>query len=177
MAIEIGGVALDTFAAASHGGEDELAVARRVVAGGATLGGMDLSGANVRRGDGAVAANTVGCERRRCHVFLDLRVMVVVVAVEIAGMTLGAGAARPTIDRGVTVAIEANDPGAVGIGVAEETTVVMDYADRVTEVALVDTERGGGDLRRVVMTMARGVGVLIRIGIGEVVCPVATDTL
>jgi len=59
MTIEIGGVTLDAFAAASHGRKDQLAVDSRVVARGATLGGMDLTCANVWGGGSGVATDTV----------------------------------------------------------------------------------------------------------------------
>jgi len=176
MAIEIGGVAHDAFAAAGHGREEELAVDRRVVAGGATLGGMDFTGSNVWRGGGGVTTDTVGGQRGGRYVFLNLYGMVMFMAVEVAGVALSAGAAGAAIDRGVAVAVSANDPGAVDTGVAGETFVLMDNVDRVTDVA-GDTEGGVGNLRRVVMPVPWRGWVVIGIGIGEVVGPVATDTL
>lgn len=47
MAIEISGVARDAFTAAGHGRCDQLTVDCRVVAGGAALGCMDFTGANI----------------------------------------------------------------------------------------------------------------------------------
>jgi len=102
--------------------------------------------------------------------------VVVVVVVEVTSMALSAGAAGAAIDRGVAVTFCPDDPRPVDTGVAGEALVLMDDGDGVTDVA-GDAEGGVGDLRRVIMAMARGGGVVIGIGIGEVVGAVATDTL
>lgn len=75
-----------------------------------------------------------------------------VVAVEVACMTLSAGAAVTAIDPGIAIAVDAIDQCAVGARMTEETVVGMNRRDYITAVA-VEAECGGGDGAAVVMTV------------------------
>lgn len=92
--------------------------------------------------------------------------MVVVVGVEVGAVALYAGAAYSAIERGVAIAVDAYDTGAVATGVADEAVVVMNHNDRVAAVA-IETEGAAGDGCRVVMAMTGGSG--------EVISPMALD--
>lgn len=95
------------------------------MASGTAVWRMDLASSNKRGAGSGMASNTV-CGCRCCgNVLLDLGAMVMVMACEIAVMTLNAGATITTVDRGVTVTIAACDSGAVDIGVAEKAAVVV----------------------------------------------------
>jgi len=89
----------------------------------------------------------------------------VVVAIEVGGVTGGAVAAVAVIDRGVTVAIGADNAGAVDVGVTGETVVLVDGGDRIAGVA-VAAESGRSDGRAVVVAM----------GAGEVISAMTDDT-
>lgn len=69
----------------------------------------------------------------------DPGTVVVVMVVEIAGMALNTGAAITAVDRGIAIAVEANNAGAVDNRVALEAIVLVDRADDVAKVA-VDAE-------------------------------------
>lgn len=111
MAGEEGRVAGDAFAAASDSRAFELAVGGRIVAGGASIVGMNLTAADERCGGGGVAAHTVrhggGGGGGRVH--LDLVGVIVVVGIEVSGMAGGAGAAIAKVRRGIAVAVNAGD--------------------------------------------------------------------
>jgi len=111
-------------------------------------------------------------------VFLHLVGVGMVVAVEIAGMAIGAGAAIAIIVRGIAVAVRTNDPFAVDAGMTEETSAMVYCRDSIACVALVDAKRSYGDCGVVVMAMAGVVGRQdLCLGIGEVIHAVALNTL
>lgn len=74
---------------------------------------MDLTCADKRRCRGNMAARTVHCGRRRCHVLFYLDAVVMVVAVEIGGMAGGAGSSIAAVDRSITVAVDSDNPSTV----------------------------------------------------------------
>lgn len=88
--------------------------------------------------------------------------MVMGVAIKIAGMTLGAGAASAAVNGGITMAVRANNPGAVSTCVTVGAGVFMDNANRITTVA-IGAEEGVGQRRR------------MAVGVSAKVTGVATD--
>ena len=112
-----------------------------------------------------MAADTIDRGRAGGHVLFDLRRVVVVVAVEVADMTLGTGAAGAAIDPGIAVAVGTVYLGAIGAGVTDKARILVNSGDDVAAMA-VDTEGGGRNLCRMIMTM----------GTGEIISPVAADT-
>lgn len=78
-----------------------------------------------------------------------------VMACKVARMTIDTSAAVAAINRGVTIAVGAYDPGAISTGVTEEATIVVDSADCIAGVT-TNTERCRGHSRGVVMSMAGG---------------------
>jgi len=111
MAGEVSGVAGDTLAAAGNRRALEFAVDGRLVAGGAAIIGMDLTGADERGAGGGMAAkaDTVCRGRSKGGVDLDLIGVAMVVAIEVGGMAIGAGATGAVIDRGIAVTVDANN--------------------------------------------------------------------
>jgi len=111
MAGEVSGMTDGAFPAAGNCRAFELAIGCRAVAGGATIVGMDLACANERSGGGGMAtkAYTVCRGRSKGRVHLDLIGVVVIVAIEVGGMAIGASATGAVIDRGIAVAVDAND--------------------------------------------------------------------
>jgi len=118
-----------------------------------------------------VTANAVCCNRACSHILLDLGSVVVIVVVEVSSMALSAGTAGAAIDRGIAIAVDTNDAGTIGTGVAEEAGTLMYGCDCVTSMT-VDAEWGAGNRSRVVMAMPMAIGVWV----GEVVGAMATDT-
>lgn len=145
-------MARDTFPPTSHCRQDEAAVGHGVVTGGATACGMHFTCTDEWRTARCVAAGAVGGWRGGGNVLFDLGSVVVIVAVEVARMTLGAGATVTTIDCGIAVAIDAIDQCAVDTRMTEEAVVDMDCGDYVTAVA-VEAKRSRGDGAAVVMAM------------------------
>ena len=84
------------------------------MAGGATQERMNLTAANERRAGGAVTAHAVGRDRGRGGIDGHRGRMVVAVTVEVAAMTLAAGAAFAAVDRGVAMAVDPHPAVAVG---------------------------------------------------------------
>jgi len=177
MGREQSGMAGDALTAAINSRGDEITVSG-IVAGGAALFAMDLGVSDEWRSGGGVATDTVDRGRGGGGVFLHLTAVVMVVAVEITGMAIDAGAAIAVIVCGIAVAVHANDPLAVDAGMTEETGSMVHRGNRIGGVALVDAERGDGDGGGVVMAMAGVVGRQdFCLGIGEVVRAVALNTL
>ena len=156
MIVEIAGMAGDAFAAASNRRRDEGAAAR-AVAGGATLGGMDLANADERCGGGGVAANAIGRAREGGDVLFDLGRVVVIVFGKVAGVTLIAGAAVAAIDSGIAIAVSTYDACAVDTGVTGEASTFVDTRDDLPAMAV---HTGGGDSNccRMIMAVARVIG-------------------
>ena len=64
--------------------------------------------------------------------------------VEISDMTIGTTATITAINRGIAMAVDANDQIAIDTGVTVETIVLVDNADGIVNVA-IDAKRGVGD--------------------------------
>lgn len=109
MAIEVGAVTGGALTTADHGGRDQSTVSIRVVAGGTTFGGMNLTDSDVRGGGGCVARDTVGCEWACGDVFLYLGGMVVVMAVEVAAVAIDTRPTVATVDCRIAIAVGTRD--------------------------------------------------------------------
>lgn len=144
MTGEVGRMAGVALAAACNCRGFERAVGGCVVAGSATVVGMDLTGANEGRDGGSVTANAVCRHRGSGRVSHDLHAVVVVVAIEVSGMAGGARAAIAVVGGSVAVAVNSRDQNAVGAGVTGEAGVFVDGCDCIAGMT-VDTERGTGD--------------------------------
>lgn len=83
--------------------------------------------------EGGGGCAVAACAVDRCwgqrQVLGDSGVVVVIMAVKVSGVTGGAGAAIATVDCGIAIAVDADDPGAVGTGVAGKAVVVVDRYD------------------------------------------------
>ena len=143
MAVEIGAVATDAVAAGNSRRGNQGGIGRHVVAGGASSGGMGLTSTDEGRAGGDMAAITVAGECSRIGVLSDLGAVVVGVSVKVVSMALGAGAALAAIDGGIAMAADAEDPGAVGAGVAACAGILVHCADDVAAVA-GNAEGGAG---------------------------------
>lgn len=143
MAVEIGAVTSNAVAAGSCRRGNKSAIGRHVVTGGATFWRVGLTGTDEGRAGGDMAAVTVAGECSRIGVLPDLDAVVVGVSIKVARMALGAGAALATIDGGIAMAADAEDPGTVGAGVAACTAIHVHGANHVTTVA-GNAEGGAG---------------------------------
>ena len=76
--------------------------------------------------------------------------MVMGVAGKVGGMAGSAGAASASVHRGIAMAVDAGDAGAVFWGMAEAAGVFMHRGDDVAGVA-VDAEGGRSHSRRMAM--------------------------
>ena len=124
VAREIGRVAVDTlaisaFTAETVTGRAFIGAVGQVVAGGAAVGGMDLTcpneGGHRGRDVAMVAAGTVLGDRVEFRILFNRTAMVVVMAKEVIGMALDAGAASAAVEGGVAIAVGAIDAGAVDV--------------------------------------------------------------
>ena len=125
-------VAVDAFAGATQCRTFAYA-GIRVMAGGTAVFPMDLEVSGKGRGRSGVTAHAVGRGWGSGHVFLDPGGVVVLVAVEVRRMALGAAAALAAINGGV--AIDANSAVAVDRVVARGAGGFMYCCDAVAGVA------------------------------------------
>ena len=141
---EVTEVTVYALAAAVGGGADT-GSGRRRMTGRATKLRMDLPATGKRRGCGDVTAYTVGSFRGLGKISLNRCRMVVTMGIEVGGMTLGAGAARPAIDSGIAMAVGPKPTAAVSWIMAVGAGIFMDGSNRVSDVA---SNTGGGGQHR-----------------------------
>jgi len=156
MTIEIGAMTGDALTAASNSRGYQATVSR-VVAGAAAFGRMGLTGTDEGRGGCRVAAGTVGRGRGRGHVLLDLGAVVMGVGAKVGRMAGSAGAASAAVDRGIAMAVDTGDTGAVFRGMAVRAVVFVDNGDGIASVA-ADAERGRENRGRMAVGVAAEIG-------------------
>jgi len=119
---EVGRMAVDTLAVSAFTtgtvtGRAFVSAVGQVVAGGAAIGGMDLTCSDEGRCRGRdiamVAADTVLGNCVEFRILLNRTAVVVVMAKEVIGMALDAGATPAAVESGVAVTVDADNAGAV----------------------------------------------------------------
>lgn len=136
MGREIRGMTRDTFPTTSYCRGNETTVGGNAVTSGTTLIGMHLPDTNERSACRCMATDTIGRDGRSGRIYFNLIDVAVIMGIKVRSMTGDTTATITVIDSCVTIAINANDQGTIGVGMTEETGIVVHCADRITCVAI-----------------------------------------
>lgn len=156
MASKVAVVTGDALAAARNSRGNQATVGR-IVAGGAGACGMHLTNTCEGRGCCRVTTGAVDSQWGGGYVFLDLGAVVVDVGIKVSRMAVCAGATIATVDRGITMTVDASDPGTIFRGMTENAAVVVNSADGIAGVA-AGAERGWQNRGRMAVGVAAEVG-------------------
>lgn len=121
-----------------------------VVTGKTAVGGMDLPGVNERTRDRHMTSDTIRGRRSHGQIDLHRRRMVMVMPIEVSGMTLGTATAPAPVNRGIAVPVRPDLSRPVRQVMTRPATG-MNSGDHIAGMA-IHAKRGSSN-RRVIMSM------------------------